>query len=136
MSTACVFCKIVTGKLPCFKVFENKKILAFLDIDPVTPGHTLLVPRKHVKDLYDITPREFAEIAEHAKKVARVLKKKFKYDSVTLWQSNGKAQDVPHFHLHVFGRNSNNDIKVKHPKLPKMNKTQMTKVAERIREEL
>lgn len=137
MTSGCIFCKIVKGDSPCFKVFENKNVLAFLDIDPISKGHTLIVPKKHAGSLFDIGSKDLQEIGKVTQSIARILKDKFKFETVSLMQTNGKAQDVPHFHLHVFGRDSKNDIQIKYPITKvKLSDSVMRVIAGRLNSEL
>ncbi len=102
----CVFCKVVKGELPSYKIYEDEKTLAFLDIYPVYKGHTLVIPKIHTESISDISQSDLAAVAAASKKVAKLLKEKLNYDGVNLVQSNGKAasQVVMHFHMHVVPR--------------------------------
>lgn len=97
----CLFCKIIKGEIPCFKVYEDEVVLAFLDINPKSNGHTLIVPKKHFKDIYDIDASTLSHIMETAKKIMNLLSEKLNPDGFTLAQNNGEVQEVKHFHLHV-----------------------------------
>ncbi len=97
----CLFCKIINGDIPCFKVYEDEIVLAFLDINPQTNGHTLIVPKKHFKDIYDIDSTTLSHIMEISKKIMNLLDERLHPDGFTLMQNNGDCQEVKHFHLHV-----------------------------------
>ena len=86
----CIFCKIINGDIPCMKVYEDDVCLAYLDINPDSDGHTLIIPKKHYKDIYDIS-----------KKIMDMLKEKLGCDGFTLLQNNGSIQEVKHYHLHI-----------------------------------
>ena len=104
--TDCIFCKIVNGESPCYKIYEDGKTLAFLDVFPVYKGHTLVVPKKHVENIAEISEENLACVSKTAKKVAKLLKEKLNYEGVNLVQSNGRvaSQVVMHFHMHVVPR--------------------------------
>jgi len=101
----CVFCKIIVGKIPATTVYEDEHTLAFLDINPVNPGHTLVVPKKHSENLYTTDADDLRYTIETAQKVARALKK-IGADGVNIIMNNGPVagQVVPHAHLHVIPR--------------------------------
>lgn len=102
----CIFCRIAKGKIPSAKIYEDKKVIAFLDIAPVNKGHALVVPKKHFSDISDISEADLKSVAAAAKKVAVALKKSLKPEGINILQSNGRAagQVVMHFHLHVIPR--------------------------------
>ena len=104
--TDCIFCKIVAGEIPATRVFENEHALAFLDINPTNPGHTLVVPKAHAENIDDIPDETICALAPVVKKVAGAVKKAVKADGINLIQNNGRAagQIVPHFHIHVVPR--------------------------------
>ncbi|MDD5639433.1 MAG: HIT family protein [Candidatus Pacebacteria bacterium] len=108
----CIFCKIITGEIPCHKIFENEKIFAFLDINPASEGHTLVVPKKHFADIFEIENDYLQELILVAKNLAIKMKLDFKAEGVNIFQSNGVAgeQTVFHFHLHLIPRKDNDGI--------------------------
>lgn len=97
----CIFCKIIKGEIPCLKLYENEKVLAFLDINPDTDGHTLIIPKKHFKDLDDIDDETLLSINRASKKIKKVLEEKLNCDGVSLLQNNGDVQEVKHYHMHI-----------------------------------
>jgi len=97
----CIFCKIVSGEIPSYKIYEDDDILAFLDINPVEPGHTLIIPKNHTLDVTTIDNDILNNILIKAKDISNVLVDKMHADGFTLVQNNGIAQEVKHFHLHV-----------------------------------
>lgn len=108
----CLFCKIINKEIPCYKVFEDDEVLAFLDINPESNGHTLIIPKKHYKDLFDIDDSTLSHIMETSKQIMNTLKEKLNCDGFTLMQNNGEVQEVKHFHLHVKPYyNHNNELK-------------------------
>jgi histidine triad (HIT) family protein len=101
-----IFAKILRGELPAFKVYEDDKTLALLDIMPRCPGHTLVIPKTPARNVFDITPEDFAAVARTSQKVAVAIKKAFAADGITLAQANERAggQVVFHLHMHVMPR--------------------------------
>ena len=101
-----IFAKILRGELPCYKVYEDDRAIAFLDIMPRTPGHTLVVPKSAARNLFDIDPDELAYAAKIAQKIAKASKTAFGADGVTIQQFNESAggQVVFHLHIHVIPR--------------------------------
>lgn len=98
------FCRIISHELPSLIVAENDKALAFLDIQPATEGHTIIVPKRHAQNLFDLSDQEILSIFSLARTVGKKLEEKLGYGSFILHQVNGvEAQEVPHFHLHVYG---------------------------------
>ncbi len=102
----CIFCKIVHGEIPCFKVYEDDETLAFMDINPVHPGHALVVSKSHHPTLFDMPDAAISACARTARKVAVAVRKTVEPDGINLLQCNGPAaaQSVLHFHLHVLPR--------------------------------
>lgn len=102
----CIFCKIVKGELPSEKVYETEKVVCFLDINPLGRGHTLVIPKKHYEDIFEMDEKTLSEIAKAAKRVAHMQKDNLDAHGVDLLQYNGKAgqQEVMHFHLHILPR--------------------------------
>ncbi len=96
-----LFAKIVKGDIPSYKVYEDDKAIAFLDIMPRAPGHTLVVPKKGVRNLLDASPDDLAHVMKIAQKVAQASMKVFGADGVTLQQFNEHAGGQVIFHLHV-----------------------------------
>jgi histidine triad (HIT) family protein len=101
-----IFAKILRGELPCHKVYEDDKTLAFLDIMPRAPGHTLVLPKAPARNLLDVTPADLAHVMQVAQKIAQAQMKVFNADGITLQQFNESAggQVVFHLHVHVIPR--------------------------------
>ncbi len=102
----CIFCKIIDGEIPSFKVFENEKTLAFMDINPVSPGHVLVIPKYHATDLMHIPTDWLKATVAMAQTVARAVDKTLNPQGINMLQSNGPAagQSVFHLHVHVIPR--------------------------------
>lgn len=107
----CVFCKIINGDIPSYKLYEDNEIMAFLDINPVSAGHTLIIPKKHVLDIIEIDNELLIKIVDKARDVAKLVNQKLNTSGFTLVQNNGSVQEVKHFHLHVIPRYES-DIKL------------------------
>jgi histidine triad (HIT) family protein len=101
-----IFAKILRGELPCFKVYEDKKSFAFLDIMPRAPGHTLVLPKAPARNILDVAPDDLAHVIKVAQKVAQAGMKVFAADGVTMQQFNEGAggQVVFHLHIHIIPR--------------------------------
>lgn len=97
----CVFCKIVSGEFSCYKLYENDKVMAFLSAGPVSYGHALVIPKKHILDYEEIDLETITEINKVGKEIYQKLKEKLNPESIQLVQNNGKLQEVKHYHLHL-----------------------------------
>lgn len=113
MDDDCIFCRIVTGDAPSYEVAEDDLTIAFLDRGQATPGHTLVVPRAHAADIWEISEPDSAAVMSMAKRVAHLLDDRLHPDGMNLTQSNRAAggQDVFHFHLHIIPRWSDDGLK-------------------------
>jgi histidine triad (HIT) family protein len=102
----CIFCKVLAGEIPAEFVDEDEKTVAFMDINPWTRGHALVIPRNHSKDLLEVPEEDLAATAAGAKRLARMMKERLGCDGVNLLNSCGAAawQTVFHFHIHVIPR--------------------------------
>lgn len=97
----CIFCKIINGVIPSYKIYEDEQVLVFLDINPASNGHTLIIPKKHYQDMFDIDENTRSHIFEISKKIMNLLEQKLHCDGFTLIQNNGIVEEVKHFHLHI-----------------------------------
>jgi histidine triad (HIT) family protein len=102
----CLFCKIVAGEIPATIVAEDERTIAFMDINPATRGHALVIPRTHARDVHEIDPEDLKAVAAVAQQLAAKARQRLGADGVTLLNSNGAAawQTVFHFHMHVIPR--------------------------------
>jgi histidine triad (HIT) family protein len=102
----CIFCQIVEKKIPSQILFENDTNLAFLDIFPVSRGHTIVIPKKHYNNLEDIPVTELAEVFGIVKKISGLIYRKLKIDGYNILQNNFRAagQVINHFHVHIIPR--------------------------------
>lgn len=97
----CVFCKIISGEIPGYKVYEDEKVVAFLDANPVSKGHTLVVPKKHVENIHGAEDMQF--MWDALVKVSDAVEEAFDPEGINIAQNNGEAagQEVFHLHFHV-----------------------------------
>ncbi len=126
-----IFSKIAAGEIPSYKCAENDKFYAFLDINPLVKGHTLVIPKKEVDYIFDLEDEELAEMQVFAKRVAAAIKRAFPCIKV------GQAVlglEVPHAHIHLIPMQSEKDMLFSNPKL-KLSDDEMADIAARIREE-
>lgn len=102
----CIFCKIINGELPSYKVYEDENNLAFLDIAPVNPGHTLVVPKKHYENIEKIPAADLQPLILAVKKVGRLLKEKLGAPGYNISVNNDPiaGRIVPHLHFHIMPR--------------------------------
>ena len=103
MTEECVFCQIIRREAPSSKVYEDEMVVAFLSNRPVNPGHTLIVPKKHRENIYQIDDEEIAHVYKVAKRIASAVNKAINPEGVRIVQNNGDAagQVISHFHVHV-----------------------------------
>lgn len=97
----CVFCKIINGDIPCYKVYEDDVVISFLSIDPVSYGHTLVIPKEHYLDFSDITLEVITHINMVSKDIYKRLWDNLKPNGFKFVQNNGSLQEVKHYHLHL-----------------------------------
>ena len=112
MKNNCVFCAIAAGEIPSFKVYEDDLVLAYLDINPFTKGHTLVIPKAHSANLLETDEATLAAVIARVKKVAARLKAALPCDGFNILQNNGAAagQTVMHLHFHIVPRYGNESI--------------------------
>ena len=129
---ATIFSKIVAGEIPSYKVAENDKFYAFLDINPLVKGHTLVIPKQEVDYIFDLSDEDLAEMQVFAKKVAAAIKSAFPCIKV------GQAViglEVPHAHIHLIPIQKESDMLFSNPKL-KLTAEEFKEIAEKIQAEL
>ncbi|KAA6343332.1 putative HIT-like protein [termite gut metagenome] len=127
---ATIFSRIILGEIPCYKITENDKFFAFLDINPLTKGHTLVVPKQEIDSIFDLNDEDTAAMHIFAKKVAHAIKQ------VISCQRIGIAViglEVPHAHIHLIPINKESDMLFSNPKL-KLEEKEFVAIAENIRQ--
>ena len=124
-----IFSKIAAGEIPSYKCAENEKFYAFLDINPLVKGHTLVIPRREVDYIFDMDDEEIGEFMQFAKKVAVALKKAFPCEKVGM---EVIGLEVRHAHIHLIPMQSEKDMNMANPKL-KLTDEEFQEIAEKIR---
>jgi len=124
----CIFCKIIAGEIPADKIYEDDKILAFLDINPVMPGHVLIIPREHYAMMLDVPDELLGYCFIKAKELMIKTKKAMEVDYISVSVS---GIDIPHFHIHLIPRKFNDEL----PGWPTKTyaEDEMQKIAEKIK---
>lgn len=109
----CIFCKIINGEIPSSKVYEDDNVVAFLDLHPTNPGHTLVVPKVHCDALLDCAPEVLFNMTRTAQKVASAVVKAVGADGFNLGVNNGRAagQIIFHLHMHIIPRDANDGLR-------------------------
>ncbi|MDH3669608.1 MAG: HIT family protein [Gammaproteobacteria bacterium] len=110
----CIFCKIVAGDIPCFKLYEDELTMAFMDINPGNEGHALVIPKEHWEDVYAIPSDLIGSTTQTVKKIATAVEETLNPAGINLVQANGKgaAQSVFHFHMHILPRRMDDELKL------------------------
>jgi len=114
-STDCIFCRIVNKQIPSTIVYEDKEIIAFLDIRPINPGHTLVIPKHHSAGLDDLDPELGGRLFQVAGRIATALRKSdIRSEGINVWLADGKAafQEIPHIHIHVIPRFEGDGLRI------------------------
>lgn len=108
----CIFCKIVAGELPSSKVYEDDTVLAFMNLQQANPGHTLIIPKEHHRNIFDISEETAADVARIAVRVAKAIQAAFHPNGMNTLQNSEPAamQSVFHYHLHLIPRYSGDDL--------------------------
>jgi histidine triad (HIT) family protein len=111
LDSTCIFCKIIQGEIPSARVYENEKVLAFLDISQVTKGHTLVIPKVHMKDIFEMSAEVAADLFSVVPEIATTIKKQCNADGVNVLNNNGETagQTVFHPHIHIIPRYGRQD---------------------------
>jgi histidine triad (HIT) family protein len=110
----CIFCKIVEGQIPSFKVYEDETVLAFLDIAPVAPGHTLVIPKKHYANFEEIPEEELCKLILAVKKIGKSIKSGLGAKGYTVSENNDPVagQVIPHIHFHIMPRSNEDGLEL------------------------
>lgn len=107
----CIFCKIIAGEIPSAKVYEDEHVLAFLDISQVTKGHTLVIPKTHIENVYEFTDELAKQYFHAVPKIARAIRDEFEPIGLNTLNNNGEkaGQSVFHYHMHIIPRYGKGD---------------------------
>lgn len=130
----CIFCQIVEGKIPCFKIYEDDKFLAFLDINPANEGHSLVIPKEHYENIYQMDATETAALFAVVNGVAKALNKTLDLKGLNILQNNGESagQRVPHLHVHLIPRYEDDKVVIQHYDPKKIDKGKIAELAKNI----
>lgn len=133
----CIFCKIIAGRVPAVKIYEDEVVLAFLDIGPLSDGHTLVIPKTHFSRLDECPAEILAEVAVRLGKIAKAVVTAMDSDGYNVLCNNGRAagQLVDHLHFHIIGRNTGDGVFNRWP-ADKYKEGQIEQIAAKIRENL
>lgn len=132
----CIFCKIINKEIPAEIIYEDKKSLVFLDIEPNNPGHCLVVPKEHFENLFDVDEKTLGDLMIIVKKMSLVLKNSLAAEGINIGINNGESagQIVSHLHIHVIPRYASDGFVHWHGKA--YQEGEMKLVAEKIKKEL
>lgn len=133
----CIFCKMAAGLIPVTKVYEDAMVLAFLDIAPISDGHTLLIPKQHFRHVHDCPGEVLAQMGSHLGKIAKAVAAGMNAEAYNILCNNGRAagQLVEHLHFHIIPRSAGDGVFQRWP-AHKYPEGRMNEVAERVRENL
>lgn len=124
----CIFCKINNKEIPSYTVYEDNVVRVMMDINPVTNGHLLIIPKAHFVNLTDMPVEVLCHIQSVAKDMFKLLEEKLNIDGLTLCQNNNYGQEVKHYHLHLIPRYKNDNLKM----TSNSNKDDVKKIYEKI----
>lgn len=110
----CLFCKIVNKEIPSYKLYEDDKVLVFLDINPSTNGDCLLIPKNHIVTIDEVDDELMIHMLNVIKKMKLLLKEKLSCDGLTIVQNNGYGQEIKHFHIHLTPRYDGDNLEHKY----------------------
>lgn len=135
--TDCLFCKMAAGLIPVTKIYEDEIVLAFLDIGPISDGHSLLIPKQHFEKLDNCPPELLSQVAFRMGKIARAVSVAMNSDGYNVMCNNGRAagQVIEHLHFHIIPRKSGDGVLNRWPSY-KYKEGQIEKIAEQIREKI
>ncbi|MBM3897693.1 MAG: HIT family protein [Thaumarchaeota archaeon] len=137
MSESCIFCKIVSGKIPAYKVYEDNNTLAFLDINPLSKGHTLVIPKMHVRQIEELSEKELEILFKTVWKLTKYVQIATGTASSLIGINNGpeSGQEIPHIHVHIIPRSKGDGGGPIHSAMrnrPTVSKEEMQKIVESI----
>jgi histidine triad (HIT) family protein len=138
MRMDCIFCKIVAGEIPSVKVLDEDKVVAFMDINPSSRGHMLVVPKNHAENIFEISEADLSAVMGTVKRCAVAVRKALGAEGVTVLQLNGKASDqvVPHLHVHIMPRWEGDGLTVSNWEMKAGDMDELQDIAERVTEHL
>ena len=131
----CLFCKIVNGEIPCTKVYEDEKVLSFMDINPMNDGHLLVIPKHHGKTILELPETDFLAVMSATKKIAQAVNTALNPEGINIFQLNGETagQVVPHLHVHIVPRGTGDGLTISQWEVIPGDMEQISQFAERIK---
>ena len=134
----CIFCKIVAGEIPAVKVLDEEQALAFMDINPASRGHLLVIPKRHAENIFEIPEGDLAAAIKAAKRCAKGVKEALKAEGVTVLQLNGRAsgQVVAHLHIHIIPRWEDDGITISSWEMKPGNMEEIKATAQKVKQHL
>ena len=132
----CIFCKIVAGEIPAVKVLDEEKVLAFMDINPASRGHMLVIPKHHAENILEISEADLSAVMSAVKRCAGAVKEAVGAEGITVLQLNGtaSAQLVPHLHVHIMPRWEHDGMSVSQWEMGKGDIEELQEIARKVRE--
>jgi len=134
----CIFCKIVAGEIPAIRVLDEELVLAFMDINPASCGHMLVVPKNHAENIFEISEGDFSAVMGAVRRCAGAVKEALGAEGITVLQLNGTASDqlVPHLHVHIMPRWENDGISVSNWEMKPGDMDELQDIANKVKEHL
>jgi len=134
----CIFCKIIDGEIPAVKVLDKDQVIAFMDINPASRGHMLIVPKKHVENIFEISEDDLSAVMNAVKRCAQAVRQALKAEGITVLQLNGKASDqiIPHLHVHIMPRWQNDRLSVSQWEMKEGDREELQEIARKVQDHL
>jgi histidine triad (HIT) family protein len=134
----CIFCKIIDGAIPAVKVLDEELVIAFMDINPSSKGHMLVVPKRHAENIFEIPESDLAATVKAVKRCAKAVKEALNAEGITILQLNGKASDqvIPHFHIHIIPRWENDGLPISNWEMKPGDMEEINNIARKVKENI
>jgi len=134
----CIFCKIINGEIPAVKVLDEELVVAFMDINPSSKGHMLVVPKNHAENIFEISENDLATLIKAVKRCAKAVKEALNAEGITILQLNGKASDqiVPHLHIHIIPRWKNDGLSISNWEMKKGDMEEINDIARKVKKNI
>lgn len=134
----CIFCKIIDGEIPAIKVLDEELVIAFMDINPSSKGHMLVVPKNHAENIFEISESDLANLIKAVKRCAKAVKEALNAEGITILQLNGKASDqiVPHLHIHIIPRWENDGLSISNWEMKPGDMEEINNIARKVKEQI
>ena len=134
----CIFCKIINGEIPAVKVLDEELVVAFMDINPSSKGHMLVVPTNHAENIFEISESDLAALIKAVKRCAKAVKEALNAEGITILQLNGKAsnQIVPHLHIHIIPRWKNDGLSISNWEMKPGDMEEINDIARKVKENI